>query len=43
MPKPFWCYPTWHETEEVIDIDELLAKMHEERRIWRNGAILANV
>uniref|UniRef100_A0ACD5XDZ6 Uncharacterized protein n=1 Tax=Avena sativa TaxID=4498 RepID=A0ACD5XDZ6_AVESA len=28
VPKPFWCYPTWHKSEEKIDIDEVLAEMH---------------
>lgn len=28
VPKPFWCYPTWHESEEEIDLDELLAEVH---------------
>uniref|UniRef100_A0ACD5VYC3 Uncharacterized protein n=1 Tax=Avena sativa TaxID=4498 RepID=A0ACD5VYC3_AVESA len=28
VPKPFWCYPTWHKSEEEIDVDELLAKVY---------------
>uniref|UniRef100_A0ACD5UAK1 Uncharacterized protein n=1 Tax=Avena sativa TaxID=4498 RepID=A0ACD5UAK1_AVESA len=28
VPKPFWCYPTWHQSEEKIDIDEVLAEMN---------------
>ncbi|XP_051222300.1 uncharacterized protein [Lolium perenne] len=27
VPKPFWCYPTWHEANEEIDLDEVLAEM----------------
>uniref|UniRef100_A0ACD5VEF5 Uncharacterized protein n=1 Tax=Avena sativa TaxID=4498 RepID=A0ACD5VEF5_AVESA len=28
VPKPFWCYPTWHKSEEEIDVDEILAKVY---------------
>jgi S1-C subfamily serine protease len=28
VPKPFWCYPTWHLSEEEIDVDEFLADMN---------------
>uniref|UniRef100_A0ACD5VLW9 Uncharacterized protein n=1 Tax=Avena sativa TaxID=4498 RepID=A0ACD5VLW9_AVESA len=28
VPKPFWCYPTWHQSEEQIDLDEFLAEMN---------------
>ncbi|KAK1696437.1 hypothetical protein QYE76_013134 [Lolium multiflorum] len=28
VPKPFWCYPTWHLSEEEIDVDEFVADMN---------------
>ncbi|KAM0895169.1 hypothetical protein ACQ4PT_024008 [Festuca glaucescens] len=28
VPKPFWCYPTWHRSEEELDVEEFLAKMN---------------
>uniref|UniRef100_A0A8I6XPU5 Uncharacterized protein n=1 Tax=Hordeum vulgare subsp. vulgare TaxID=112509 RepID=A0A8I6XPU5_HORVV len=24
VPKPFWCYPMWHEIEEEVDLEEEL-------------------
>ncbi|XBI15528.1 hypothetical protein VPH35_057935 [Triticum aestivum] len=29
VPKPFWCYPTWHELEEEVDLEKELKYQQE--------------
>ncbi|KAM3346689.1 hypothetical protein ACQJBY_020954 [Aegilops geniculata] len=29
VPKPFWCYPTWHELEEKVDLEKELKYQRE--------------
>uniref|UniRef100_A0A453DYA2 Uncharacterized protein n=1 Tax=Aegilops tauschii subsp. strangulata TaxID=200361 RepID=A0A453DYA2_AEGTS len=30
VPKPFWCYPTWHKLEEEVDLEEELKYQREQ-------------
>ncbi|XP_044338618.1 uncharacterized protein [Triticum aestivum] len=32
VPKPFWCYPEWHELEEGIDVEEELKYLRQRQQ-----------